>query len=153
MDDYPAICPLLDELDDQHVRMRPDVFQPVGDSIRQRERIARFVNQDDAELFVAEINSTIVGLATVRVSPNPDAPMVRAGSCACLNDLVVKSEFRGSGIAKMLVDRVTEWTQSRKLPCLLINVWHDNKTALSFFTTHGFMPRCQQMELRIDKAT
>jgi ribosomal protein S18 acetylase RimI-like enzyme len=66
---------------------------------------------------------------------------------------VVDREFRGLGIAKLLLDRATQWAQSRDLPCLVITVWNDNKAGLSFFTTSGFMPRCQQMELRIGKAT
>lgn len=153
MEDYPAVCRLLYELDDHHVRIRPDVFQPFDDSVQQLARVSRFVNQDDAELFVAEINSNIVGLATVRISRNPDAPMFRPGSRVCMDDLVVHCEFRGMGIAKMLVDRVTEWAQSREVQYIVINVWYENKAGLSFFTTNGFIPRCQQMELRIDKAT
>ena len=153
MDDYPAVCRLLRELDDHHVSICPDVFQPFDDPIQQRKRVTRFVDDDDAELFVAEINPDIVGLATVRISDNPDAPMFRAGRRACIDDLVVNREFRGLGIAKMLLDRVTEWTQSRELQCIEINVWNDNKAGLSFFMTNGFTPRCQKMELRIEKAT
>ncbi len=66
MDDYPAVCRLLRELDDHHVRIRSDVFQPFDDPIQQRKRITRFVNDDDAELFVAEISPDIVAVATVR---------------------------------------------------------------------------------------
>ena len=150
MDVYSAVCRLLRELDDHHVRIRPDVVQPFDDPIQQRESVTRFVNGDDGELFVAEINPDIVGLATVRVSDNPDAPMFRSGRRASMDDLVVNREFRGLGIAKMLLDRVIEWTQSRELQCLGLNVWNDNKEGLSFFTTNGFAPRCQQMELKIE---
>lgn len=153
MDDCSAVCRLFRELDDHHVSIRPDVFQSFDDPIQQRERVARFVNGDDAELFVAEINSDIVGLATVRASDNPDAPMFRPGRRACMDDLVVKRESRGSGIGKMLLDRVTKWAQSRELPCLVINVWNANKEGLSFFAKNRFVPRCQQMELQIEKAT
>lgn len=153
MDDFGTVCQLLQELDELHVRIRPDVFQQFDDPVRQRERIARFVNENDAELFVAEMKTGIVGLATVRITDNPDAPMFRPGRRACMDNLVVNQKFRGVGIAKMLLDRITEWTQSRELPCIDINVWHDNKAGLSFFTTNGFTPRCQKMELRIDEAT
>ena len=153
MDDYAAICRLLDELDDHHARILPDVFQPFDDPTRQRERIARFVDQDDAELFIAELNTDIIGLATVRISDNPDAPMFRPGRRACMDDLVVRRESRGLRIGNRLLARVTEWTRSRGLQWIDINVWNENKVGLSFFTTNGFTPRCQRMELRIDKAT
>ena len=153
LDDYPAVCQLLHELDDHHVRIRPDVFQPFDDPTRLRERIARFVDEDDAELFVAEIHTDIVGLATVEISDNPDAPMFRPGQRACIDDLVIRRESRGQGIGKLLLARVTEWTRSRKLQCIDINVWNENKVGTSFFKTNGFEPRCQRMELKIDKAT
>jgi GNAT superfamily N-acetyltransferase len=153
MGDCPLACELLREIDGQHARMRPDVFQPFVDSAQQRDRITRFVDQDDAEMLVAEIDSELVGLATVRVSTYPEAPMFRAGSRVCLDDLVVRSEFRGRGIAAILVDRAAEWAQSRKIPSLVINVWNENEGGLAFFTENGFEPRCQQMELRIDNTT
>ena len=151
MDDFAAICRLLGELDDHHVGIRPDVFQPFDDSTRQHERVTRFFNQEDAELFVAAVGSNIVGLATVRVLPNPDAPMFRPDSRACMDNLVVNRNFRGLGIAKMLLDRVTEWTQARQLQGLVINVWHQNEAGMSFFTANGFTPRCHQMEVQIDR--
>lgn len=153
MDDFGTVCQLLQELDDLHVRIRPDVFQQFDDPEGQRERIARFVDGNDAELFVAELQTGIVGLATVRIYDNTDAPMFRPGRRACMDNLVVNQEFRGMGIGKMLLDRITEWTRSRELQCVDMNVWHDNQAGLSFFTTNGFTPRCQKMELRIDKAT
>lgn len=153
MDDFAAVCRLLHELDGHHVRILPDVFQPFDGPTRQRERIARFVDGDDAELFVAEINRDIVGLATIQISSSPDAPMFRPGRHAYMDNLVVNRDFRGSGIGKMLLARVTEWTRSRNLQCIEISVWMDNDVGLSFFTSNGFTPRCQRMQLRIDDTT
>jgi len=153
MDDFAAICRLLHELDNHHVRILPEVFQPFDDPTRQRDRIARFLDEDDAELLVAEFRTDIVGLVTVRISENPDAPMFRPDRRACIDDLVVRRESRGQGIGKLLLARVTEWTRSRKLQCIDINVWNENKIGTSFFKTNGFEPRCHRMELKIDKAT
>lgn len=149
MDDCADACRLLEELDEHHVRIRPDVFQSFDDPIQRRERVRRFVNGDDAALFVAEISGRIVGLATVRVLGNPNAPMFRPGQRANIDDLVVNREFRGLGIAKKLLERVAQWAQSRALPCLVINVWNDNEVGASFFAKNGFSPRCQQMDLQI----
>lgn len=151
MDDCPAVYRLLHELDDLHVRIRPDVFQPFDDPEQQRERVAGFVDADDAELFVAEMDDSIVGLATVRVASNPDAPMFRSGRRALMDDLFVAPDQRRSGIAQMLLERIKEWTQSRDLPTLDINVWNANDSGVAFFTASGFAPRCQQMELKFQK--
>lgn len=153
MDDFAELCQLLHELDDHHVRILPDVFQPFDDPKRQGNRLARFLEEDDAELFVAESSTGIVGLVTVRISETPDAPMFRPDRRACIDDLVVRNESRGQGIGKQLLARVSEWTRSRKLQWIDINVWHANTAGASFFKANGFEPRYQRMELRIEKAT
>ncbi|MCA9125290.1 MAG: GNAT family N-acetyltransferase, partial [Planctomycetales bacterium] len=61
-------------------------------------------------------------------------------------------DFQRLGIGKRLLDCAVEWTQSRKIPRIDINVWIDNKTGMSFFTSNGFTPMCQRMEFRIDNA-
>ena len=152
-DDYASIDRLLEELDDYHVRILPDVFQPVGDSTRPRDRIARFVDRDDAEMFLAQCGAEIVGLASVRIYDSPAAPMFRPDPRACIDDLVVQPEHRSHGVARRLLDEAARWTRSRRLSRLDINVWNENKLGMSFFQAVGFQPRCQRMELRVDEAT
>ncbi len=152
MNEFSAVCQLLHELDNLHVRLRPDVFQPFKGPTRPREVIARFIDQDDGELFLAEVGSDIVGLATIQITDSPDAPMFRPRQNAVMDNLVVNQKFQGLGIGKMLLDCAVEWTHARKIPCININVWIDNESGVSFFTANGFTPLCQRMELRIDKA-
>jgi ribosomal protein S18 acetylase RimI-like enzyme len=152
MDDFSAVDRLLHELDDHHVRIRPDVFRPFNGPTRPRELIARFIDEDDGELFLAEVGNDIVGLATIQITDSPDAPMFRPRQNAIIDNLVVNQEFQRLGVGKRLLDCAVEWTRSRKIPRIDINVWIDNKTSLSFFTANGFTPMCQRMELRIDKA-
>jgi ribosomal protein S18 acetylase RimI-like enzyme len=151
MDDDDVVSRLLREVDELRVRLRPDVFPPFDDPDQMRERVAGFVEDADAEIIVAELGADIVGLATIRVHDNPDASMFRPGRFAIMADLVVVPEFRRSGIAKSLLDSALEWTWSRGLPGLGINVWNDNESGVSFFEANGFAPRCQQMELKIEK--
>ncbi len=153
IDDFAAICRLLHELDNHHVGILPEVFQPFDDAPRQRDRIARFLDEDDADLFVADLHTELIGLVTVRISESPDAPMFQPDRRACIDDLVVRRESRGQGIGRLLLARVTEWTRSRELQCIDINVWNENTVGTSFFKTNGFEPRYQRMELRIDKTT
>ena len=153
MDDFAAICGLLHELDDHHVRILPEVFQPYDDPSRQHDHIARFVDGDDAELFVAELGTNIVGLATVRIAENTAAPMFRPERRAYIDDLVVKLESRGQGIGQLLLARVTEWAHAQKLEYIDISVWNENQVGTSFFKTIGFEPRCQRMQLKINKGT
>ena len=151
MDDFEAICPLLRELDEYHVRILPGVFQPIDDAELQRERIARFVENDEAELFLAASDDEIVGLVTIRIADMPDAPMFLPDRRACIEDLVVSSASRGQGIGKRLLAHVSEWARGRQLQSIDINVWSENKMGVAFYQSHGFQPRCQKMELRINR--
>ena len=152
MTDFSAVCQLLHELDDLHVRIRPDVFQPLDGPIRPRERIARFIDDREGEIFLAEVGASTVGLATIQITDSPDAPMFRPRRSASIDNLVVNQEFQRLGIGKRLLDCAVEWTRSRKIPCIDINVWIENETGMFFFKANGFEPLCQRMELRIDNA-
>lgn len=149
-EDYAAISRLLCELDAYHVRLLPEVFQPFDDPKWQHERIGQFIDQDDAQIFLAEIGKDIVGLATVQITDNAHAPMFRRVRRARMDNLVVERKFQRLGIGKTLLDHVAHWAQSRGVPCIDINVWNDNSAGMAFFAAQEFTPRCQQMELRID---
>ena len=148
--DFDAICQLLYELDEFHVRLLPDLLQTIDDPARQNERIGQYVAADDAELLVAELHGALVGLSTVRVLSNPDAPMFKAGQRAYMDDLVVSDRFRGRGIGKQLLSKVVDWARARELKYVDTNVWDDNECAMSFYRFHGFQPRYHRLELRTD---
>jgi len=152
MADSRTVARLLRELDDHHVRMRPDVFQAFDDDTYQTERIRRFVQQDDASLFLAASDSKVVGLATVRISHPAAVPMLRPVKRAYIDDLVVNSGYQRLGVARMLIDHVSAWARSRELQAIAINVWRDNQAGMGFFTSNGFAAQCQQMELKIDNS-
>ena len=149
MDDYDAVSRLLREVDEHHVRLRPDVFQPFDDPDAMRERIAGFVENDSAEMIVAESGSKILGLASVQIHDNPDAPMFRPGQRAIMSDLVVDPVQRRSGIGKTLLSAIITWSRARGFESIGVNVWNANQEGLAFFAAHGFHPRCQQMDLKI----
>ena len=150
MDDYSAICQLFHELDDHHVRIRPDVFQHFNGPPRRRDVITRLVDDRQGEIFLAEVGKEIVALATVHVKDCPDAPMFRPCKIAVMDNLVVSQDYRGAGVGKKLLDRVAKWAESRNIPSINISVWIENESGMSFFAANGFKPMCQRMELRLD---
>jgi len=148
--DFEAVGQLFRELDEFHQRILPDVFQPMDDPVRQHERIAGFFDVDDAELFVAELAGTLVGLSTVRILSNPDPPMFKAGQRACIDNLVVSDRFRGQGIGQQLLSKVVAWARARELKYVDATVWDDNECAMSFYRSSGFQPRYHRLELSTD---
>lgn len=148
-DDCDAVSNLLRIVDEHHVRLRPDVFRSFDDPAAMLKRVMGFLADEDAEIILAEVDHNVVGLATVQIHDNPDAPMFRSGRRAIMSDLVVHPESRRSGIGKQLLDQVVEWSRARGFGSLGLNVWNVNEDAVSFFAASGFEPRCQQMELKI----
>ena len=151
IDDYLAVCELLHELDDLHVRFRPDFFRPIQGPSRPREQVAQFIDTDNREILLAVVCKDIAGLATIQIMDCPNAPMLQPRQSAVMDNLVVNQKFQRMGIGKKLLDCAVEWARSRRIRFIDINVWIDNETGMSFFQTNGFTPLCQRMELRIDK--
>lgn len=92
-EDAPALAPLMAEL---------------GYPTAPEEMVARLQalrGRADFATFVAEADGTVAGMVGVTVSSS----LYRSDLLGAIVALVVSSEFRGRGIAALLVDRGEQW--------------------------------------------
>ena len=62
MSDFEAICRLCKQIDMKHAQIIPDMFRKYDGEVRPKELIAKSVEADDAEYFLAELDGEAVGL-------------------------------------------------------------------------------------------
>jgi hypothetical protein len=66
LDDYEAICEVLDEVDALHREALPHIFRKPDGPVREREDIlAQVTGGDNLGLFVAEASGQVVGVLQV----------------------------------------------------------------------------------------
>lgn len=153
MDDYEAICRLLAQADRHHAEILPDVFQTFTGPIRPRALVAEFIEAEDADYLLAEIEGEPVGLLNLRKQARPSYPMFRSHEFAMIHNMVVDEAHRRRGIGTALLEEAKRWTRDRGLTAVQLGVWAGNAPAVSFYRKHGFRVLTQRMELRLDPAS
>jgi GNAT superfamily N-acetyltransferase len=103
----------------------------VRDRERSRALFEQFVNQSYHCITVAENNQDLLGYAWAQSY----GPHLRTSDVtARLNDLFVLPAYRQQGIAKELLDFVTQWAKENNVNYLQ---WQTNKASTAFYERLG----------------
>ena len=125
------------EQQDFHRHLEPS--WPVGDAI-----VGDYLAYLDAEcnahngcIIVAEFGQQAAGFvcvvaATLNESPDDPAPFAQ------IHDVYVKPEYRGQGVADMLIAEAERFTRSNGAHVMRLGVLNGNGPARRFYTRHGF---------------
>lgn len=147
-DDAVPVCHLLQILQEYHVQLRPDLFDP---STSPEDYLAEFravLDNSNETCFVATVNDQIVGTVTL-VLERPTYPKFRKGLVYIrLQSLVVDPAYRRRGIAKALLKAGTEWAQQQAVATMWLFVWGDNLPAIRLYEEEGWSIVAQRMEYR-----
>ena len=151
MNDYETICRLTEQVDRHHVEILPDIFQPFSGPVRSRERVAHFVEQDDAEILVADRHGDLIGYLNLEKAAHPSYPMFKQHEYVMIHNLVVDATHRGEGVGSLLLDAVKHWARDHGLHFIQTNVYSANVTAEHFYTKYGFHSLSTRIELDLDR--
>lgn len=136
--DYDALCAVFAEGDAFHVRAEPGVFRMARGAPRPREYIAGILDDPNAALFVAERESSIVGLVVAATREAADVPILVPRRYACVDSLIVRETFRRMGIGRLLMQRIHHWARERGLDEVELNVWEFNEEASALYRSLGY---------------
>lgn len=93
------------------------------------------VDQSALTTFIAVVDEKIVGMASALVSINPFKKKVY------FEDLVVDEDYRGRGIAKVLINQVIEHAKHHKASNIDMTSNPSRTEALNFYESLGFEKR------------
>jgi len=68
-----------------------------------------------------------------------------------LGFMYVDPEYRGKGINKKIVSRLTEWAKSKQLEVLCLTVFAENQSAIRAYEKAGFYQNLIEMRLNLKK--
>jgi ribosomal protein S18 acetylase RimI-like enzyme len=136
--DYEQLCMLTEKVDALHRERLPHTFQKPPGPIRDRDYISYLIDSEDVGLFVAELEGQLAGFVQIMLARSPDIPICVPRRYAVIDNLVVKSEFRRSGIGRALMDRASEWAATRGASSIELTVYNFNETALEFYRHLGY---------------
>jgi ribosomal protein S18 acetylase RimI-like enzyme len=148
--DIPAIQTLYRELDRHHVDLLPDTFRPVEGDVRSDESIAEWIVAEDRVYLVAESDGNIVGFVSVAIKSRASLPMFHPKRYGLIDDVVLTTTHRRTGLGKKLFNAALDWIHARGLQSVQVQVWNANSEAVEFYSRQGFSSICTRMELNLN---
>jgi GNAT superfamily N-acetyltransferase len=111
-------------------------------------RLAKLRSDSNYQTFVAEIETTVVGVAGVGLAPYYE----RNGVYGRLLVLVVDDTRRGSGIGGALVKAAEDWAASQGATAILVNSAHHRHDAHEFYERVGYRSTGVRFVKKLDPA-
>ncbi len=127
--DIPRMCDLLSDLFSLESDFSPDREKQV-----RGLRLLLDDTSGSSAVFVAEKDSEVIGMCSVQVLVST----AEGGKVGLLEDLIVKSDYRGSGIGTRLLSNIFAWCAVRNISRLQLLRDINNLKALEFYTGNGW---------------
>ncbi len=130
--------------------------RPLDLSLIQGEKILYYdlptlMEADDSEVFVAEIDGSIVGSGFGKIEENK--PKFTEKRYGYIGFIFVRKEFRRQGIAEKIVSHLFDWFKERGLNEALLKVYDGNTGAIKAYEKIGFQSGLIEMKINLKDQT
>lgn len=127
-DDLPQLADLIAEL----FALESD-FRPERD--KQLRALRLILNEPaSGRLFVLRVDGRVAGMANALITVST----AEGGRVLLLEDVIVRSEHRGGGLGRRLVEHVLAWAREQGMTRVTLLADRDNHAALDFYRRLGF---------------
>lgn len=133
--DIGGLAKLLFEVQKVHSDVRPDLFI-AGARKYTDEELEGMLLDDSKPIFVADVDGAVGGYVFCVVSV-PNSHTLQPIKTLYIDDLCVDEGIRGHHIGSELYRFVVDYAKSIGCYNVTLNVWADNKNALSFYEKIG----------------
>lgn len=109
--------------------------------------LSEFITSPDATLIVAEDNNEIIGSGYALIKKS-EKEYTNFKNYAHLGFMYVKSEYRGKEINRLITDALVNWSKSKGISEVRLNVYAENESAIKAYEKAGFEPLLLNMRLK-----
>jgi ribosomal protein S18 acetylase RimI-like enzyme len=125
---------------------RPYDITLKNDPIRYYD-IEKMITATDVELLVATLNNTIIGSGYARIENAK--PFLKYQQYSYLGFMYVLPQYRGKGVNKLIIDALAEWSVSKNITELRLEVYQNNEPAIKAYEKTGFSKLLIEMRMEI----
>ncbi len=137
-EDIPALCRLMQFVQEAHVEAHPEVFLPTLDLEATTALLAKLLVGDWDLVLVAEIDGQVVGYIWCEERERTANFCRKPNHSGYIHHVAVAPEQRRSGIGRRLVTEALARLKEQGATRVGVDFWSFNDRARAFFTTLGF---------------
>lgn len=134
MEDFKTVNKIAKQVQELHVKWRPDLFLSVDEVITKEEFEEKIQNR---EIFVAKIDNKIVGYITVNIIEKNNS-IIRYRKQLSIEAIGVDENNRGKGIGTSLLEHVKYEAKKNNCTDMYLTVNEENKGAIKLYEKFGF---------------
>jgi ribosomal protein S18 acetylase RimI-like enzyme len=149
INDLASLIALFIEENAHNNSVAPDRVSKTNDVLTLTE-LQEFIDNESSYLWVYESDGKIVGLILATHHRSEVKRWKQKRNFVYLDELVVTENYRGRGIASLLIQSLTEWSKRRGADCIDLHVWQANTKAKALYQKLGFNEKQLLMTLPID---
>lgn len=135
-----------------HVRGVSDRLRTpdISDDTRLQNTLHDILQRKDAQIFVADLNGTLVGLAEVYVREDEPNPFIVTHRYGHLQSLIVTTPYRKIGLGKQLVMAAQQWAKEQKATEIQLDIWEFAEGPLHFYEALGYRTLKRHLVIDLD---
>lgn len=147
--DYEGLCVLFEEGDALHREHLPWIFRKPTGAVRERDYVDGLIADEAVGFFVAEAGDRLIGFIHVVIKESPELPIFAPRRYAVVDNVVVKREFRRTGVGRALMEKAEEWAAVEGAESVELNVWEFNQEAVEFYQSLRYETASRKMTKRL----
>lgn len=140
--DLPTLLEFEQKIITTERPMDPTLIQ---DSTISYYPIKQYIDADDTEVLVAEVEQQIVGSVYGQIRPRKE--YFQTTHLGYIGFMYVKKSQRGKGISKALIVAITAWFQQHHISEIILHVYAKNPRAIRAYEKVGFENHLIEMRL------
>lgn len=148
-DELDAINELRREVNELHVKGRPDIFR-AGFSDELKNHLFDEYENDDNDIVAALCDGCVCGFAAVQYIDRPMSAYCCARKSYRVEEFGVAKEYRRRGVGTAIVDFLKTEAARKGYGKVELDVWEFNEDALRFYEKTGFVTVRRYMELETE---
>lgn len=147
-DDIPAISALYREQFREMAKMIPDFIKEGDQSV---EFLEKTISNDESDILVYENDGAVVGFILFQAKERPDFDFMLPGKYCYIMDIIITENQRKKGFGTALMNSAKDWAKEQNCSFINLDVLTKNSNAISLYEKLGFIPKAQEMYLKLNK--
>jgi ribosomal protein S18 acetylase RimI-like enzyme len=141
--DLVQLCRLYHAFHEFHAQDLPDRLHSLGpaetfDCAYLVANLGKLLDRADAAIFVADVDTTVVGLAEVYLCQDQDGDSTVERRYGYLQSLMVNEAKRGQGIGSQLLVAAEQWVREQGVGEIQLQTWEFPRGPQPFYERSGY---------------